>query len=679
MSAALLLLFALFAAAAQDTPPPTLRITVTLVQVDAVVTDSKGRHVSDLRPEDFEIRQDGELQKITYFSYTPEAAPPAAAGKAPIGPPPPLTANQVKRTVALVVDDLALSFESIARVRAALRKYVEQQMQPGDLVAIVRTGGGVAILEQFTTDKRLLLEAIDLLKWKFVGRAGLIPIKPLDNRLGAPVDGAPGEPQILDYGYSLSALGALSTIEQVVMGMRGRPGRKSVVFFSDALRIDQDVNSAMDRLTDLSNRSAVSLYAIDPGGIRTKSPTAQNDVDRAQPDAGSIIGNIAASLSEDTFQSQEGMRSLARRTGGLFFSSNDILGGIRQATDDQLGYYLLGYSPREGTFERNPQKAKYHQVAVRVRRPGLHVRWKSGFTGIPDGLPDAELASAPKTREQQLLDALASPFTATGLKVRLTSMYTNRQKTGPSVYSMLQFDAKDLTFTQEADSSWHARVEYVASAYRGIKLPALQGQRSEDIRLSDEQYRRALKEGFLFLMNDPMKQPGMFLMRAVVRDTASQRIGSASQFIQVPDTRKGQLAMSGVAVKLAPPSAAGVPGESWSEGGPAIRRFHAGQSILYAFMVINPKVQSSTKKPDLVSEMRLFRNGKLLYSGGHNPLNEGWFEDRRVVGGGIVRLGGGLTPGEYLLQVVVTDKLARKKKSQVAQWIDFEVVTAPAS
>jgi hypothetical protein len=119
--------------------------------------------------------------------------------------------------------------------------------------------------------------------------------------------------------------------------------------------------------------------------------------------------------------------------------------------------------------------------------------------------------------------------------------------------------------------------------------------------------------------------------------------------------------------------------EAWSEGGPAVRRYHPGQSILYAFMVINPKVKSSTKKPDVVSEMRLFRNGKLLFSGGSNPLNEGWFEDKRVVGGGIVRLGGGLTPGEYLLQVVVTDKLARKKKSQVSQWIDFEVIAAPAS
>jgi len=656
-----------FAAAAQDTPPPTLRITVTLVQVDAVVTDSKGRHVSDLRPEDFEIRQDGVLQKITYFSYIPEeASPVAGAGKALIGPPLPITASEVKRTVALVVDDLALSFESIARVRTALRKYVEQQMQPGDLVAIVRTGGGVAILEQFTTDKRILLESIDLLKWRFAGRAGLIPIKPLDKEAA---DSA--EPQFLDYGYSPTALGALSTIEQVVRGMQRRPGRKSVVFFSDALRMDKDVNSAMDRLTDLANRSAVSLYAIDPGGVRAHTPAVEDDIDVSAPGGDSVIGKIAASLSEDTFRSSEGLRSLARRTGGLFLSSNDIAGGIRQATDDQLGYYLLGYSPSDGTFERNPQKAKFHQVTVRVLRSGLHVRWKSGFNGVPDGMPDPGLATAPKTREQQLMEALASPFTATGLKVRLTSLYTNRLKTGPNVYSMLQFDAKDLSFAKEADGSWHAAIEFITSAYRGVKLPVQQGHRSEDIRLSDERYRQALKEGFQINLNDPMKQPGMFLMRAVVRDMVSQRIGSASQFIQVPDTRKGQLAMSGIVLKLARES------QTWSEGGAAIRRFLAGQTVVYGYMVINPKV-GSTKKPDLVSEMRLFRNGKQIFSGGSNALDRGWFEDKRIVGGGAVRLGGKLTPGEYLLQVVVTDRLASKKKSQVAQWIDFEVVAAPA-
>jgi len=68
----------------------------------------------------------------------------------------------------------------------------------------------------------------------------------------------------------------------------------------------------------------------------------------------------------------------------------------------------------------------------------------------------------------------------------------------------------------------------------------------------------------------------------------------------------------------------------------------------------------------------MFRSGELIFAGRSNPLEETRFEDKRLVGGGI-RFGGRFTPGEHLLQVVVTDRLARKKKSQVAQWIDFEV------
>src|ERR1039457_4364606 len=188
--------------------PPVLRITVLMIQVDAVVTDSAGKHVAGLRPEDFEILQDGVAQKLTYFSYEPgatavavsEAAcdPKPKPAKASIGPPAPTTTGQVRRTVALVVDDLALGFEDLVRVREALRQYVERQMQPGDLVALVRTGGGVAILEQFTTDRRVLLEAIDLLKWRFNGRTGLMPVARLPGGQQPEGDLEGREPQVLD-------------------------------------------------------------------------------------------------------------------------------------------------------------------------------------------------------------------------------------------------------------------------------------------------------------------------------------------------------------------------------------------------------------------------------------------------------------------------------------------------
>ncbi len=674
--------------------PPTLRITVTLVQLDAVVTDGAGKHVAGLKAADFEVLQDGQPQKVSYFAYNPGVAPPRTpplTGEKNIpDTAPPITQKQVRRVIALVVDDLALTFEEIVRTRESLRQFVERQMEAGDLVAIVRTAGGVAILEQFTTDKRVLMEAIDLLKWHFNGRTGLIPIAPAAQSAEGPKGeerAEPSEPELLDYGYPTLALGALTTIEQVILGMKGLPGRKSVVFLSDGMRVDPDVNAAIDKLTDLANRSAVSLYAIDPAGLRTSLRRRNEDPRIQLPDDPSMerFPTLPGTENGDDFEMQQGLEALARRTGGLFYHGrNDLAECIAEAANDQLGYYLLGYSPAEGTFEKDAGKAKFHRLVVKVRNPGLTVRWKGGFTGVPDGLVTAP--GPAKTREQQLMDALTSPFSAAGLKVRLTSFFNESKKTGPVVQSMLHFEAKDLGFRQESDGTWHAVVDIVTSAYRGIKQPMQQRQRQQEIRLPDEQYRKAMKEGFLFYLNDPMKSSGMFLMRAVVRDAGSERIGSASQYVEVPDTRKRQLALSGIVLKLAPSELLAKGGvvpmedkEGWGQGGPALRRYLPGQAILYGYAVINPKFKGSSKEFKAGAQVRIFRNGRLLFTGPYaNGLAKSEADPTRLVGGGVLTLGKALSPGEYLLQVVVTDELADKKKSRVAQWVDFEVVNAQA-
>ena len=61
---------------------------------------------------------------------------------------------------------------------------------------------------------------------------------------------------------------------------------------------------------------------------------------------------------------------LAHETGGLFFNGNDIPGAIGRATDDQLGYYLLGYSPPDGTFEKDSQSANPGRHRI-LRESGL--------------------------------------------------------------------------------------------------------------------------------------------------------------------------------------------------------------------------------------------------------------------------------------------------------------------
>ena len=147
-----------------------------------MVTDGKGHNIADLTPADFEVLIDGKAQPLTHFSYVrvaPEtqAAEPRPAKKTGPALPPPsspqLRPEDVRRTLVLMVDDLGLSFESMAFVRRSLVKFVENQMQPGDLVAVLRTGAGSGALQQFTTDKRVLISIIDGLRWNPNGRAGI--------------------------------------------------------------------------------------------------------------------------------------------------------------------------------------------------------------------------------------------------------------------------------------------------------------------------------------------------------------------------------------------------------------------------------------------------------------------------------------------------------------------------
>src|SRR5215204_1441585 len=178
---------------AQDAKPsPTpdagvVKISTALIQIDVSVTDKRGRVITDLKPEEVEIYENGQKQVITGFSFVKgfkkTLAPDSKIDKSkPPIPEPPLVLrpDQVRRTVALVVDDLTLSFESAAHTRRALRKFVDEQMQDGDLVGIIRTGAGIGALQQFTSNKQQLYAAIERVKWNAAGRGRFGSFDPIE-------------------------------------------------------------------------------------------------------------------------------------------------------------------------------------------------------------------------------------------------------------------------------------------------------------------------------------------------------------------------------------------------------------------------------------------------------------------------------------------------------------------
>ncbi|HYX41029.1 MAG TPA: VWA domain-containing protein [Pyrinomonadaceae bacterium] len=714
--------------AQQPSPTPSdeevVRITANLVQLDVVVTDKNGNQVTDLQPSDFEILEDGKPQQITHFSYInnePSAQPapaptPREKNAPPPAPVPPvqLRPEQVRRTIALVVDDLGLSFESTAATRTALRKFVEQQMRPNDLVAIIRTSAGAGALQQFTSDRRQLLAAIERIRWNATFNNNVGAFAPLastsfDKGGGARGDsGAPtesdAETELNNFREDIFAVGTLGALNYVVRGMRALPGRKSVVLLAEGFQLyrsstnetNNRVLTALQRLTDLANRASVVIYTMDARGLQYTGLTAADDAGGFSQDQ---LADQLSSRSNRLFETQQGLRYLAQQTGGFaIVNNNDLARGLRKVFADQKGYYLIGYRPSGSTFDR-----RLHRFGARVvTHKDFRVRTRTGFYGVPD----EELRPAPRTPAEQLYVALTSPFASGDVHLRLTALFANDAKAGSFMRALMHIDARDLTFTDEPDG-WHKTVvDVMAITFGDFGQMIDHNWRTETLRLRGEAYQQALNAGFIYSYLVPIKKAGAYQLRIAVRDNASTRTGSASQFIEVPDMGKKRLMLSGLVVSgssvaarpspaptpSAPPTdasagqtapakpTAAVPGagalaEADPLAGPAVRRLHQQTYLNYGYAIYNAQLDKTTGKPQLTIKVQLFRDGQLVFDGQPKQLTITQPDDlRRISVAGRLLLGTDLAPGEYVLQVVVTDALADAKHRTASQWSDLEIV-----
>jgi len=703
-------------------PPPgdeddVVRITTSLVQLDAVVTKD-GKQVTDLKAEDFEIFEDGRSQTITNFSYVSNV-PAAAASPSGIGATQPVKKKKTKngppvlpavvrpqdtrRTIAVVVDDLGISGESMAPIKRQLRKFVDEQVLPNDLVAIIRTGGEVGALQQFTTDKRLLYRAIDGLRRNPCSRMGATVLVP--------------------FGRSNTGVGLCSyesfrsttqSLQFIVKGMRELPGRKSMVILSDYMPSDTlelssleqgpsgprgaaiaavtfpggslySNEAALRRVAELAMRASVVIYGVDTRGIQVTGITAADDFSAGGVGIGSIgvqgiINRSQAAIRNRRHQLQDGVAGsdlMARETGGfLVHGSNNF--GLERVMRDQEGYYLIAYRPTSTTFNR-----RFHHIKARVKRPGLTVRTREGFFGVTD---EQARPREPTNRDQMNL-ALMSPFGAVDIDVRLTTIFANVAVNGSVLRSLLYFQTRDLTFTDEPDG-WHQSTFNLSGVIFGDNGRVVnQVAETRTLRLQGKEYDRALRAGIVYQLDMPIKNPGAYQFRVAVRDATSSRIGTAGQFVEVPDL-KSALALSGITVSsgIGPngPEATSVSGTARPADGqttsdnsmanPANRRFRQGSNLFFGYAVYKAQLDKATHLPNLTAQAKLFCDGKLVYEGGLKPVDlTGQTDLERITGGGGLQLGM-LPPGEYILQLFVNDALAPEKNRTTTQWIDFEIV-----
>lgn len=697
-----------------QTPTPTpqtdddvVKITSALIRLDVTVTDKRGKPVSDLRPEEVEIYENGERQQITQFRFVSSSSKrgaPADRLKEGIPVPGPkglVSRENVRRTIALVVDDLSLSFESTHTVRQALRNFVDTQMQEGDLVAIIRTEGGIGALQQFTSSKEQLYAAIEKIRWNLRGRARVGVFRPITEPEA--VQGDDGrivndESDEDEFREDLFATGTLGALNYIVRGMRDLPGRKSVMLLSDGFLLFRKNSrgffestrllSTMERLVDLANRSSVVIYTTDARGLQPANFTAE---DRMSGQDGVFFNRALSDRRLELDQTQDALIYLAESTGGLSFrNNNSIRRAIEGMLDDQ-SYYLVGYEPDDEIFD--PQKRRFNKISVKVSRPGTEVRYRSGFFGVSDG--EIKTPEEKMTNDERILNALVSPFARNEISLSLHTVYKGARKKSLSVDSYLLIDLKDVRFVEQPDGNRTAAFDLLVMNFGDNGVPLGSFSKTFTADLTPESYRRLLDEGLVYAFNIPIDKPGPYLVRVAVRDHSTQKVGSANQFIKVPNPDKNKLLLSGMVLNNVsyqewnssaaesgwPVFAAGSSNTGTGYGAltdTALRKFRRGSVLLYALDVYNAG-RKKNDPVDLLMRTRLVRDGKIVYEGDDAPV-KGAAEtpSGAVPVMGAMNLPDTLEPGEYALQVIITDATRKNEDRFAYAFVEFELTAAPA-
>lgn len=693
-----------FSQTPSPTPPPAddddvVKISTTLIQLDVTITDRKGNPIRDIKPEEVEIYENGKKQQVSNFSFvssvrgkTISAPDDNKAQTIPVAPPTVVRSEQVRRTIALVVDDLAMSFIGINDVRRTLKKFVDEQMQEGDLVAIVRTGAGVGALQQFTTDKRQLYAAIEKVRFNPTGNGSIgtfAPVEPSPYDQSNQIAGNGLKPPVTDprkNRESLIAAGTLGAINFVVRGMQALPGRKSIMLFSNGFPLmlrdkegnpeSQRVFDAVKTLVNTANRASVVIYTMDSRGLVTTAPQGQDNL-KGKTEAEILKTDF--DRTTEVFEGQEGLKYLAKETGGIaYINNNDFSGGVKKMLEDQ-SYYLIAYEPDETTFD--PQKQRFNKIEIKVNRDGAQVRYRNGFYGVTDEQIAEEKPKTKLTPQQKVADALTSPLAANDISLRLNAIFGNESDKGTYIRSFLHISSENIKFTDEPNGKKKAVFNIMAVGYgdNGVAVDTV--SKAFTTTVNEEEYKIVKTNGFIYDFIFPIKKPGAYQLRVAVYDRASEKVGSANQFVEVPDVAEKDFTLSGIIVQ-------NLSYKEWEKisrgqkpdmetnpiGDTALRQFKAGTVLNYGMTVYNPKL-SAGGRPDLTTQTRLFKDGNVIYEGKSQPVLIDVLKDsKRITASGSLNLGQSMEVGDYILQIIVTDKLADKKRQTVTQFVPFEIV-----
>jgi VWFA-related protein len=560
----------------------TLSITTREVLLDVVVTDKDGHPVSGLAASDFAVMEEGDPQHIAHVEeHHPMDADELARLKAAPALPPNTFTNytpveNTNASTVILLDALDARLQTQMELRQQLIDYLKH-MQPGTPVAIFRIDTDMRLIQGFSSDPRVLLEAA---KSK----------RNMPSML-RPVPGTPDE-------YRLSRFDILHAGFQL-MGryLAGFPGRKNLIwltgsvpqsYYTDPLggsfgmsfRDDIAIlGDNPDDLTDALTLSRVAVYPIDARGLLTPPQFEASNNRGPAPNAN--LRFEAAQASQHTE-----LDIIAKATGGkAYYNSNGLKDAIAGIVNNGSNYYTLAYATTNKTWD-----GRFRHIKVTVDRPGLRVQHRQGYYAVDRARQEQRLLAA---KQKEKARAAGNPFgeegegeAASGETPPASGEPSTPADTGALVkhprgglvaamqlgaitpteviftaslamddkvvkldresplpadnyleadyktmpfrtYTVqIQADARALRLRRTADGARQGTVETVTIVYdqTGDRVNSL--ITTAALYLSEAQYRKLLADGLRVRQEIAVPVKGNYFLRVGVHDVASDRIGA---------------------------------------------------------------------------------------------------------------------------------------------------------
>jgi VWFA-related protein len=596
-----------------------IRISVDLAQTDVVVVDHAGHPVRDLEAADFRLSDNARPQTITNFSWvqvTPSASATRVSAPKSVPGLQPASIGELKdlrRAFVLLVDDAGTSTADLAGMMPALRRFVAEQIQSGDLAAVMASRGEMGVYELLTSDKSQLNAGIERIGHR-PGWLSCDYVPPFVSAMNAQHFGyVPGD-FILSSNFCAPA-DKNGTLRRAIQTLARLPGRKAVVMFSHSFGASP-ANGA------LANQAGVAIYVLDP------------------------TDGEASKIRQPGYLGVEGTTMLANQTGGFrkLTAPGEMLADLREVLEEMSGYYVLGYHVSTASAELDAPEPQ-HVVRVSLARAGLTVRARNRLTHFGnDGGKNTS-----QTREQVLQQVLFAPVNSGELRLAMAPAYAPAARTGKTDHRRVDLQIRMAVENALAAGQTSLMLETLTAAFRSDGSTAASVPLSVSIApitLAKAAQYRAF--GILLRMRLELTEPGDYQIRVAVRDPASGRTGSAYTFLSIPDFSKASFT-------VATPSL----------GTSAWDVFAPGDRVPFSCEAFGRSARGAKGEIQLYSE-----------AGPVGPPKSLALETSagRYIFKGEIGIPANLTPGEYAIRFVASSATADSKKPIGLYWTRLRIL-----